>query len=163
MAKRAQTAAPATTETVLVARLDDLLSRTNPTPTGCWEWARTRRPTGYGRVQISRGRHVPAHRAVWLASGRSIPAGLEFDHLCRNRACVNPEHLELVTRAENNRRKALAQTTCRQGHPLSGDNLVSTAGQRRRCRTCKNAEALRRNSRLRREGFVRVGTRMVQR
>lgn len=85
-------------------------------------------------------------------SGRSarFPKGLELDHLCKNPPCCNPEHLDPVTRRENNRRsdspsaKQLAFTKCPQGHPYSGDNLVIRRGKRE-CAICKRETHRRAN------------------
>lgn len=82
--------------------------------TGCWDWLATRTAAGYG--QFWAGRYSPtgqplldsAHRVVYEVLVGPIPAGLEIDHLCRNTGCVNPEHLEVVTHAENVRRRELA-------------------------------------------------------
>lgn len=72
-------------------------------PEGCWEWKAAKDKTGYGRVKF-RGRTDMAHRAVYTVLVGEIPAGLDIDHECRNEGCVNPAHLEPVTRSENTRR-----------------------------------------------------------
>lgn len=75
---------------------------------GCWLWLRGRETNGYGQVHAPDGRTMRAHRAMWmLHHDRPIPIGMTLDHLCRVRRCVNPEHLEPVTFAENVRRAAL--------------------------------------------------------
>lgn len=70
---------------------------------GCWEWRAARYPTGYGHCRWA-GKSAYAHRIAYLLVRGSIPSGLEIDHLCRNRACVRPDHLEAVTHRENVRR-----------------------------------------------------------
>lgn len=74
----------------------------------CWRWFKRVDGDGYGRFTFhanGRQREVGAHRASWLAHRGDIPEGLEIDHLCRNRWCVNPWHMELVTHAINMKRK----------------------------------------------------------
>lgn len=116
------------------------IAKVRPTPNGCWEWMGARIPNGYGVIQAN-GRTEKAHRVGVQLSGRTIPDGDEVDHLCRNRACVNPWHLDVVSPRINVRRMNLAlnvgsaKTHCPQGHPYSGDNLDERDG-RRYCREC---------------------------
>lgn len=76
--------------------------------TGCWIWQRGINAYGYGRA-YDKGKTVQAHRLFYERKYGPIPDGLDPDHLCRNRACVNPDHMELVSRAENVRRGAAAK------------------------------------------------------
>lgn len=126
--------------------------------TGCWLWIGGTNSTGYGCFRIGRSKKS-AHVVSYEHFVGPKPEGLELDHLCRVRNCVNPEHLEPVTHAENIRRSPLhpsallrARMHCPQGHPYSGDNLYKRVDRTGRiwriCVTCsrkRQAVAVQRN------------------
>jgi hypothetical protein len=126
----------------------------------CWIWQRYISKDGYGRLWY-KGQKYVAHKLVYELVFGKVPDGLTLDHLCRNRSCVNPFHLEPVTRGENVLRgdtlpaKNVAKTCCPLGHPLSGANLVTISGARR-CRICKNKQ--RREWAKRHPGYRRTKT-----
>jgi hypothetical protein len=101
----------------------------------CWDWTGNHDKLGYSRMAFAKlGRR--AHRVAYELLIGPIPDGLEIDHLCRNRGCVNPWHLEPVTHRENVRRGKLATVTqCTKGHPYDALNTGIYRG-RRYCRTC---------------------------
>lgn len=109
----------------------------------CVEWQGSRTKGGYGVTYNPRTkRRTTASRVAYEAVHGPIPEGLEIDHLCRNRACVNVEHLEPVTPSENKIRGAAARPLFRCGHPRIPDNTVrfSGANECRECRDRRNKE-----------------------
>lgn len=111
----------------------------------CWEWTAYRLWNGYGRFGYRHGDVRYAHRVAYELAVGPIPDGLDIDHLCRNRACVNPAHLEPVTRSVNLRRgdtivaERAAKTHCPRGHEYTEANTIRSKQGWRSCRECNNA------------------------
>lgn len=121
--------------------------RLNP-ETECWEWTGAISHDGYGKLGL-RGKRAGwqyAHRIAYRLFVGPIPENLDIDHLCRVRHCVNPQHLEAVTRRENLLRgtgrtaRNYWTTHCHRGHRLAGDNLyIRPDGKPERgCRECRS-------------------------
>lgn len=119
---------------------------------GCWLWTGTVNANGYGTISTRRERPCRtsrAHRIAYELLVGSIPDGLELDHKCRVRRCVNPEHLEAVTRKVNVGRGLKGpRVFCPQGHAYTPDNVLLKKDGRV-CRTCNRERCRERYQRSR--------------
>ena len=116
---------------------------------GCWNWIGAKMRNGYGQLAVG-GQHWAAHRYAYTELRGEIPVGLDLDHLCRNRACCNPDHLEPVTRSENLKRGETGawakehnggKTHCPSGHQYDEANTYLHPSGRRCCRACARERA----------------------
>jgi hypothetical protein len=116
---------------------------------GCW-WYTGTPSQHYGAIRDECAQPVRAHRVAYELLVGPIPDGLEIDHLCRNTRCVNPDHLEAVTKSENQKRgtngrlgagvrAGATNMRCKRGHEFTPENTYTRANGYRHCRTCERA------------------------
>ena len=131
--------------------LENFWSKVNKTDS-CWNWTACKNKDNYGQFWLE-GKPYKVHRIVYEMYYGKIPSGLVLDHLCRNKRCCNPEHLEAVTNKENITRGLAGKTInrynphkdkthCSKGHPYSGDNLLFNKNKRV-CRICKRTSQIK--------------------
>ncbi len=110
---------------------------------GCWIWTGPISPQGYGSMSLGWHNAQGAHRVAVKIDGREIPDGLVVDHLCRNRACVSPQHLDVVTHQVNIARGTAPSALrvdadlCLHGHPFNEENTYRNKQGHRFCRACR--------------------------
>lgn len=134
--------------TTIPTRIQDKISQVlGPLDTPCWLWTGARQSRGYGCV-LWEGRVQLVHRVLYTLVKGAIPPGFHADHLCQDKACVNPEHLEAVQPQENQARsdgswlggeRNRTKTHCPHGHAYTGTNLYVRPNGNRDCRACRNA------------------------
>jgi len=130
--------------------LDRVATKFEVTDDGCWIWIAARNKNGYGMIRDADKRYNCAHRIVYEAVVEPIAEGLELDHLCRNRRCVNPDHLEPVTHAENVQRGSAVKAACPKGHPYDRE------WDSRRCSICRAESKRRSDDKRRAQGWTRT-------
>lgn len=131
-------------------------------PGGCWEWTAYRNPKGYGVFGL-RPRNKLAYRFFYEEMRGMVPKGMQLDHLCKNKSCVNPAHLEIVTPRENNDRAGAissvyaARTHCKWGHLLDSEATYAHLSYRR-CRKCA-VETARKRYKAKKSEYIEASRR----
>lgn len=120
-----------------------LFAKTKRSESGCLEWQGCLSASGYGRIGIEK-KTFRVHRVAWEMVRGPIPEGMVIDHLCRNKKCCDPEHLEVVTQKENVRRgnsgkRNAEKTHCIHGHPFDEVNTYVSKTGSRQCLACTKA------------------------
>jgi len=111
-----------------------------PADSDCWEWTRGKNSSGYGRISIAYKNRL-THRVSYTLMVGPIPDGLTLDHLCRNKICVNPDHLEPVPSLVNVRRAKphlLDRDTCANGHAITPDSVYVFKSGKSSCKQCSS-------------------------
>ena len=125
--------------------LESLKELTVTNNNGCWIWQGTKRSNGYG-VTVYKGTQTTTHRVMYqVVNGSLLGEGLEIDHTCNTRDCINPEHLEAVSHKENMARGLARRQTCRNGHEWDDTNTYVKEVKRKQggtrmaryCRVCR--------------------------
>ncbi len=126
--------------------IERFMDKVHIEPNGCWRWGGSLSRKGYGFFHNGK-KIVRAHRwSVEHFRRLKIPAGLECDHLCKNRWCVSPNHIDIVTHSVNLQRGRnlwRERSHCKHGHPLSGDNIMKRkrgASTSNACRQCTKSK-----------------------
>lgn len=138
------------------------------TESGCWIWTGYLMPNGYGQFRYG-GNAIPAHRVAFaIIRGYMPPQKIDLDHLCRVRCCVNPDHLEPVTRQVNLRRGAgctlIGKERCFRGHDLATNLYYAGSKKAARCRECERIrDRTRQEDRKEQREVARLFQRMVER
>jgi hypothetical protein len=132
--------------TVSDAEISKFMSQVELAPTGCWIWTGIKTVKGYGRFKFQY-KDWRAHRWIYNFMAGELDSNLVIDHLCHNKLCVNPFHLEQVTDQVNEERKVLGlrRTHCYRGHEYTPENTYVRA-YGRGCRTCARESYSRRKS-----------------
>lgn len=134
-----------------------LASSFNVLDNGCWQWSKGKYPTGYGRISLwgrpPKGGQFMAHRVLYELIYGTQPENMQIDHLCRKRDCVNPMHMEVVSKDENNIRgnspSAIhsRKTHCPQGHEYTLENTGYWSNgpgkvKSRNCKACNRVKCI---------------------
>ena len=128
----------------------------------CWLWTGTLDDKGYGITRVN-NKNSRAHRIIYELLVGKIPDGLQIDHLCRVRNCVNPNHLEPVTQDENKRRnvpfrKEVLKTHCKNGHEFSEKNTKIRMRNGNPWRVCKKCKIIAQVKYMKNKGHIKTLT-----
>ena len=137
------------------------IPRHNAAERHCWTWAGCKTPKGYG-VTWHKGKTQFAHRLIYLLIIGEIAKGLQVDHLCRNRSCCNPAHLEIVTLQENIRRgmQGILRTHCINGHLFTNGSYYESKCRGYTKRDCKECVSIRNQKTSQKRSAVRLERRL---